>query len=447
MSLLPALAAVAGILALAGAAGLSATPALFPDRSARLAERLAWGLALGLLLLAGLVPLVLRLRTSARLDPVSRSVGPPRGRVAPPFEAGAGERIAPAPPAESGPKNGRATALLAALLALGVLLYLLRALTEPMWATDFLAIWGWKGKTIFGAGAFPAATFLRPELGFTHPEYPLGLPFLYASLGFLLGGWDDHATGLLFPACQAGTLLFIAGWLRRRGAPAPLPLAAAAALSLFEPLYRAFTTGMADVPLSLFLLLLGASLADALDGEPGGLRRLAVAAFAAAAIKNEGLFAAAAAAGIALLSTGAAWPRRRRALAAAALPALLALALHRLATGPQPLRDFDFRLLFSREFPIRLGFDVRAIALEVGAIGALGLGAFLLLLAAGRRTPSSDRLLALAALLLAAYAVLPAFCVLGPEWLVRTAFARTAAALAPLLFAAAALRLSLVFRL
>ena len=29
----------------------------------------------------------------------------------------------------------------------------LRALTEPMWSNDFLAIWGLKGKAIFAAGA------------------------------------------------------------------------------------------------------------------------------------------------------------------------------------------------------------------------------------------------------------------------------------------------------
>jgi hypothetical protein len=40
---------------------------------------------------------------------------------------------------------------------------------------------------------------------------------------------------------------------------------------------------------------------------------------------------------------------------------------------------------------------------------------------------------------------MPAFGVLGPDWLVRTAFFRTASALAPLGAAAAALRLAPVF--
>ncbi len=35
------------------------------------------------------------------------------------------------------------------------LVYTLRALTEPMWANDFIAIWGLKGKTIYGARGYP----------------------------------------------------------------------------------------------------------------------------------------------------------------------------------------------------------------------------------------------------------------------------------------------------
>jgi len=443
LRLLPGLAAVGGILVAASAAGWSALSALRLVR-AGVAERLAWSFALGLMLLAGIVPVglaagfrpgwVLDFLAACALALLARAVS-----VRAPSGGGPSSvpRIdAPAPGLRL---------VLAIVIAAGSFVYLLRALTEPMWATDFLAIWGWKGKTIFEAGGLPPWTYRMPELGFTHPEYPLGLPLLYASLAFLLRAWDDHATALLFPACQAATLLLLFGWLRRRGVSSRLALAAAAALSLFEPLYRAFTTGMAEVPLSFFLLLLGASLADALDGEPGGVRRLAVAACGAAALKNEGLLAAAAAAGIALLSAGTPRRLRLRAAAASLSPALLVFLLHRIVTGPLPLRDFDFRLLGSREFPIRLAFDARAIALELGLLPALGVAAFAALLAAGRRSAASDRMLALAGILLATYALMPALCVLGPDWLVRTAFFRTSSALAPLAAAAAALRLAPVF--
>jgi hypothetical protein len=44
------------------------------------------------------------------------------------------------------------------------------------------------------------------------------------------------------------------------------------------------------VPLSLGLLLFGTALADALEGNPGALRRTALASALIAATKNEGLF-------------------------------------------------------------------------------------------------------------------------------------------------------------
>jgi hypothetical protein len=202
---------------------------------------------------------------------------------------------------------------------------------------------------------------------------------------------------------------------------------------------------MAEVPLSFFLLLLATALTDALDGEKGAGRRLALAAAGAAALKNEGLFAAAIAAGIAVVAPRKPWRERGTAAAAALLPALVVAAAHRVGRGPLPLRDFRFHLILEPEFPSRLLLGLRTIIGEASVPAAAGLLAFGLLLLAGVRSPSGDRLLALAAALPAAYAILPAFCVWGPDWLIRTAFARTAAALAPLAAAGAALRLAPVF--
>ena len=51
-----------------------------------------------------------------------------------------------------------------------------------------------------------------------------------------------------------------------------------------------------------------------------------------------------------------------------------------------------------------------------------------------------NRMLALCACGMAAYLLLPAFAVRGPEWLVQTALPRTAAGLAPLAAGAVAIR-------
>jgi hypothetical protein len=322
--------------------------------------------------------------------------------------------------------------LLVALISLGVVLYALRALTEPMWANDFIAIWGLKGKTIFGAVGYPDRL---THLEFAHPEYPLGLPLLYAGLAFLAGRWDDHAMGLVFPLFQVATLLVLFGWLRRRGVSPAVASLAAATVAWFEPLYSGFLTGMADVPLAFGMLLFGTALADALEKtDSGTLRRLVFAAALIAATKNEGLFLAVAGSLLALIFG----KRGRWKIALAALgPALLVRALHLPWRSRLPLADFEWSL-FSME---RVWGSIAAAVLLLGwTTSWTGLALLLVLIALGDRVPASNRLLLLAACAVAAYLVIPAFAVRGPAWLIETTLLRTTAALAPLVAAAIAVR-------
>jgi hypothetical protein len=429
IGLLGSLARIAGVLAAAWIAGaLSCSGVCPPERESR-AERFGWSWALGAGLTAAMVPLAL----FVGIEPgwvaflVLAALAVAAGRV---FRVDATE---PAHPANEASSVTALRPLLAALVGLGILLYLLRALTEPMWANDFVAIWGLKGKIIYASGALPRGLFEDPALGFSHPEYPLGLPFLYAGVSFLAGRWDDHAMGLLFPVFQAATLSILFGWLRRRGASRTVALFAAATLACFEPLYSAFLTGMAEVPLSLGLLLFGTSLVDAVDGEPGALRRLAVASAWITATKNEGLFFAAAGAVFALIFGG----RRRGKVALASLPTALAIrALHLAWSGSQPLRDFDVHS-FS---PDRLLQALRAASALVTPGGWAALALVAVLVALGHPDRASSRLLGLTACGLGAYLVLPAFAVGGPGWLVATSLPRTSAGLVPLAAAAVAAR-------
>ncbi len=421
------LASVAGGILLAGAAGWLCAAALLPAGRLFRAERYGWSFAVGCALLAAFVPLSLLLRVTPGWIPFL-VVSAAAGVTARAF------RLEPWP--APGNPTARASKLLLALVALGVCAYALRALTEPMWANDFVAIWGLKGKTIFGTAGYPERFYRSPALSFSHPEYPLGLPLLYAGTAFLLGRWDDHAMALLFPLFQVATLCVLWGWLRRRSVPPAAALLSAGVLAWFEPLYSGFLTGMADVPLSFGALLLGTSLADALEETDGGaLRRLAFASALIAAIKNEGLFLAAAAAAIALLST-------RRSGRRAALTALSAALVVRTAHVPWrsrlPLADFD---LGSGSWA-RLGESLAAAAALVGPVLGAGLALALLLVAIGGRHRAGDRILGLCACALGAYLTLPAFAVRGPEWLVRTTLPRTASALAPLACAAIAVRFS-----
>ncbi|HEU5250495.1 MAG TPA: hypothetical protein VFW15_10965, partial [Thermoanaerobaculia bacterium] len=197
MTLAVSVAEVFGILVAAGAVGWGVAAVLVPA-GAR-AERLAWGFAAGVSLVALSVPFAFGLRLKPGWLPfllLSALTALPARLLRP------RERVPPVPRR----RGDLATGILGVVLLAGVALYALRALTEPMWANDYVAIWGLKGKTFFFEGHVPKRLFQWTSLGFSHPEYPLGLPFLYAGIGFLLGRWDDHAMALLFPFLQVATL-------------------------------------------------------------------------------------------------------------------------------------------------------------------------------------------------------------------------------------------------
>jgi hypothetical protein len=437
------LAAFKGVLLVASAAGWFANRALFPRGREFFAERIGWSFAAGCFLIAAPVPVVFLIGASpgwvpfllgaALIFAASRllPLRPGEGR-------GEGKTEAAARLETEAPRW--ALAFLLALTLLGVLLFALRSLTEPMWSNDFLAIWGFKGKTIYLSRSIPSRFYSWAPIRFSHPEYPLGLPLLYAGISFLMGSWDDHAMAVLFSFFQFATLLVLVGWLRRRGSSQLLALSAAALVALFAPLYSAFLTGLAEIPLSFGLLLFGTAFVDALEQkDAGALRRLGFASLWIAAVKNEGLYLAAVAFAVALLSGES---RRLKVGLAALVPAIGVYALHLGWRGRVPLSDFDFAL-FS---PARVS-EALASALRVpGLAGWLGLAAFAALLASGSRTPAGDRLLLLAVCALGAYLLLPVFAVLGPAWLIATTLSRTASALVPLVAAGVAARLAPIQR-
>jgi hypothetical protein len=434
-----ALAEVGAVLAAATLVGWGAAGALLP-RSAGRGERFAWSFATGVTLIALSTALAFAMKIRPGWLPfllVCAAVALPSRLLR--VRGGEG----PAPEARR-PTAGEI--VLSAVVVAGVLLYALRALTEPMWSNDFIAIWGLKGKTFFAEGRIPQRLFQWPAFKYSHPEYPLGLPFLYAGIAALVGRWDDHAMALIFPLTQAATLAGLFGWLRGRGVDRGVALGAAALVSQFEPLYAAYGVGMADVPLSFGALLLGAALSDRVDRtDRVASRRLALASLVCAATKNEGLFLVAAGLVVAALSSLARRGVVGRAAAVVAVPAALVAAAHRLIRGSRPLSDFDFSLLRRPgELLPRIGESIAAVVGRTSPAAWLGVAAIVVLLVVGKSVPAGNRLLVLAGCALAAYLFLPALAVAGPAWLVETAFFRTTAALAPLAAAGVAVRLTVV---
>jgi hypothetical protein len=309
-----------------------------------LAEKIAWGFAFGLLLQAGIEVGLL----AARLAPGPKKIIVVEAALALAAFSIPRHWIPSTPPAPK--KSFGAYWLLRLIAAAGVLLFGVVALSSPMWTTDFLAIWGLKGKTIFSTASIPKRLFHDPALVWSHPEYPMLLPLTFASLAAELRVWDDLAMAILYPAFQAATALAVGGFLSRRVSKTSGAVGACLTAVCF-PLYSAGNVGLAEIPLALGLVLLSCAALDVVNEcTPGTRFRLLAASFFCSAIKQEGtLFALVVAAGLAVVG------RRgtrftRRAWLWAAVPALVHGIGWRLLRGPAPRPYIDFSLLEPRRW-------------------------------------------------------------------------------------------------
>jgi hypothetical protein len=398
------------------------------ERGLSRAERWAWALAGGLAAVAALDGLLL----AARVRSAPLTLGPLVLAAAGAAALLCARRAAPAksatPPA--GSPTGR---ILYVLGALAIVLFAFEAVAEPMWSNDFLAIWGFKGKTIWAASAVPARLFHDPAAGWSHPEYPLLLPFTMASLASLRGAWDDQALALLFPALALGTALAASGFLSRlrgRGAGA----VGFFLVATFFPLYRPFLAGMAEIPLALALLLAATAFLDLRDSTDGpALARAALASLLCAATKREGAVWVFLLASALLLGGTRRGARRALSALAFAVPAAVHGIGLRLARGPVADRDFDFGLLAPARLPELLG--------RIGALGdlllrravlpmalPLSLAAFFFLVS---RRGGTEALLPPLGAQIAVYAIALAFCRFGAAWLLEVSLGRIVSALFP----------------
>ncbi len=426
---------VGGILLLAFLVGRAVVSVLLPEGQGWRLERWGWSIAVASLLLA--VEVVVSF--AVRLPPgwiaflamaIGGIVAARRFRL-PKLERTLDDPVWRSP---------LALFLLALTLA-GISIYAVRSLSEPMWSNDYLAVWGLKGKTMFGDVGIPQRLFRWAEFEFSNPGYPIGLPLVYAGLAFLLGRWDDHAMALLFPFFQLGTLLVLVGWLRRRGSDLVVALAAAAFVSNFGVLYSAWLSGMAEVPAAFTFLLVGMALWDVLDDtDPGSLRRLFLASLLAAATKNEGVFLVATA--IAFLAFQAVRRRERRLWlggAAALTAGLGSVLLHRLVLGGHPVRGLDMDLLWRPGLGSRVVETLREEWIQLARPIWPGIVAVIVLVVLAPRRLSANPILLVASASVAIYLALPVLCPFGPGWLVHWTVGRITSALVPLLAAGIAM--------
>ena len=323
--------------------------------------------------------------------------------------------------------------LLCLIAAAGVLLFGVVALSSPMWTTDFLAIWGLKGKTIFSTASIPKRLFHDPALVWSHPEYPMLLPLTFASLAAELRVWDDLAMAILYPALQAVTALAAGGFLSRRVSKTSGAVGACLIAFCF-PLYSAGNVGLAEIPLALGLVLLSCAALDAVNGcAPGTRFRLLVASFFCSAIKQEGaLFALLVAAALAVIGRrggrGA-----RHVWIWAAVPALVHGIGSRLLRGPVARPYIDFSLLEPRRWGELAARELQVVkhllTVEVPgaalAIGAIALFFFL------TRSSFADWLVVPLGAQAVAYAAFCAISAFGAVWWLEASYSRIIVTLLP----------------
>ena len=319
-----------------------------------------------------------------------------------------------------------------AAAALGV--FLVAALSEPMWSTDFLAIWGLKGKIAFTTGALPERMFHDPALAWAHREYPLLVPLSLAALAFFGGAWNDQALALLFPACELATLCALSGFLARRVSTVS-GAAAAALASLCFFLYRAVNAGTAEVPFALGAVLAACAALDFLQGDSRPARlRLAVAALYCASLKQEGsLFVLLLAGMLALRSRGLPARARRAGVLLLSLPPAVHWGLLYVLRGAQTRRDFDLTLFEPRrwsELPALFFLVVGRMLGTEARQAIVPLCAILLFLLVTRRG-IADPLLPVFGLQILCYAVAFSVSSFDPLYAIEGAFRRITMTLFP----------------
>jgi len=442
MSLPPLWAALAGVLLGLGVAtlcGWTIGRMFMAGLTGR--EKFAWSFAIGLMVqaLALLVVVAVGARpTTAALLGIEAGIG-----IAA-LLAGILRRRAAPGWFPAGRKFDALAFALAAVAGAAWALFLLTAIADAPWATDFFAVWGYKAKIVYGAGSVPRRLFADPALDFAHPEYPLLVPLSLSALGVAAGRWNEPALALFYPACALATLLALWGFLARRvSRPAGALAAALSALCFF--LYRPSNVGTAEIPFALAAVLAAVAASDfVLEASAGETARLAAAALFAASVKQEGAL-------LSVLLAAAVWGKLRtteaRRARNGALALVLPVALHGVLQvvlrGHRPSRDFDLALLSPGrwgELPARFGTALARLLSADVLPASVPLLAIVVLLIATERG-AVDWLLGVLALQLLGYVAAFTLSAYGPAYAVDAAFSRIATTLFPALTLVLAARL------
>src|SRR3990167_5411547 len=140
--------------------------------------------------------------------------------------------------------------LLCALPALGFVAFV--SIGVPLYEWDALAIWGLKAKVVYFEPVRQAAYFHDASKIYSHPDYPLGLPFLTAGLYGLLGGVDEIWGKAMLP-CLFFAFVFVLYQGLRECVDRRVALVLACATAYLPTVIRWAGAGTADAVLTLYI--------------------------------------------------------------------------------------------------------------------------------------------------------------------------------------------------
>jgi hypothetical protein len=327
-----------------------------------------------------------------------------------------------------------ASSTVASIATVGVcfLIDIWKTVKTPLWSWDHFAIWGMKARHLAVTDGQGLAALHLPAFQPSHPEYPLGLPFLIATLN--LGQLPDAATFKLIHLIFAAVLVVVVreAVAQRLGSYAAGDLGAAAIL-VMPLLWDTEQVGLAEVPLAAFAVT--AVLLLKLVGMRAAICTGLVVGFLPWT-KQEGIPLAA------LLLLYAIWLRRRSALPIGVVAVVVALSSRFLplpeGTSFLVANWWDrayYRIVYTRYTRV-LPLTLAGHLLRWEWFGLWGAFFAAFVAAIGRRRDVALFLVVLAQILL--YVLIYYSTFLDPIEHVRSSFVRIMGALAPLALVAIA---------
>jgi hypothetical protein len=148
-------------------------------------------------------------------------------------------------------KHGFIEILLIAVILLTTSLILVDSFVLPINSWDAIAIWSFKAKIFYSETIRHTLYFTDQTKSYSHPDYPVMIPFIQSYFYHAAGRVDDRLARMLFPSYFIFLLLFVYSALRR-GLERKHALFFTALLASLPCFLSESVSGYVDVPFAFY---------------------------------------------------------------------------------------------------------------------------------------------------------------------------------------------------